>query len=98
MVLDASDFSIGKQPMNAKMKRRISQDPTTARPAGGPKKVRRSRADRATVNQLLSLLKSGGDTRIKKVKRIRQSVRTRSYENDLKLSIAADRLARELSA
>jgi hypothetical protein len=84
--------------MKAKMKRRISQDPSTAKPAAGPKKTRRSRADRAAVNHLLALLKSGSDTRLKKVKRIRQSVRTRSYENDLKLSIAAERLARELSA
>jgi hypothetical protein len=60
-------------------------------------KPRRSRADRAAVKMFMSLLQAGSDTRIKKVKRIRQSVRTRAYENELKLSIAMDRLVRELA-
>jgi len=86
-----SDFATAQKPMNAMMKRRNSIPEVTA-------KARRSRSDRSVARRLLSLLKSGADTRVKKVKRIRQSVRTRSYENELKLSIATDRLARELSA
>ena len=61
--------------------------------AGG--KIKRSRTDRSAVKHLMALLKSGSDTRISKIKRIRQSVRTRSYENELKLSIAMDRMVRE---
>ena len=44
------------------------------------------------------MLKAGADTRITKVKRVRQSVRARSYENELKLSIALERMVSELSA
>jgi hypothetical protein len=84
--------------MKAVMKRGRPQPSTSAKSATRTAKTKRSRADRAVAAQFMSLLKSGADTRIKKVKRIRQSVRTRSYENDLKLSIALDRLSRELSA
>jgi hypothetical protein len=84
--------------MKAIMKRGRSQPQKSARTVTGIAKSKRSRADRAVAAQFMSLLKAGADTRVKKVKRIRQSVRTRSYENDLKLSIAMDRLTRELSA
>jgi hypothetical protein len=78
------------------MKRRIKSRPTPAASVGTADKHRRSGAEVALMRQFLSVLKSGGDARLKKVKRIRQSVRTRSYENDLKLSIAAERMAGDL--
>ena len=58
---------------------------------------RRSRADRATAKRFMSLLHAGADARVKKIKRIRQSVRTRNYENELKLSVALDRMASDLA-
>ena len=61
-------------------------------------KTRRSAADRKEAKHLLRLLKAGGDTRVRKVKHVRAKVRVRSYENDLKLSIAMDRMIRDLSA
>jgi hypothetical protein len=59
-----------------------------------PQSQSRSRADRAVAAKLFALLKSGGDARVSKVRRVKQSVRRKSYENELKLSIAVDRLAR----
>ncbi len=50
----------------------------------------------ATADRLLALLRAGGDARTDKVRRLRRSVRTGAYENDLKLSIAVDRVVREL--
>ncbi len=78
--------------------RRSSPPKTTAKLAGQPTRRRRSRTDRETAQHLLAVLKAGGDARITKIKRVRQSVRARSYENDLKLSIAIERMAMELSA
>jgi hypothetical protein len=94
----ASEFQAAEQPMKAIMKRRSSKHLSSPATATGTAKTKRSRADRAAVKMFMSLLRNGADSRLKKVKRIRQSVRTRSYENDLKLSVAAERLARELSA
>jgi hypothetical protein len=78
--------------MKAVVKRAGSQSSATS---PGPA-AKRSRGDRAVAKRFLSLLKSGADTRVSKVKRIRQSVRTRSYENELKLSIALERMVRDL--
>ena len=60
-------------------------------PPGGPGPIRQP------AKRLMLLLKTGADTRIAKVKRIRQSVRTRSYENELKLTVALDRMAHDLA-
>jgi hypothetical protein len=49
------------------------------------------------VNRLLGILKSGGDTRLSKVRRVRLSVRSKTYENDLKLTVALERMTRDLS-
>lgn len=48
------------------------------------------------IDRLLSILKSGGDQRRVKVRRIRSAIRAKAYENDLKVSIAMDRLIREI--
>ena len=56
----------------------------------------RSAADVATAERLLTLLRTGGDARIDTVRRLRRSVRTGTYENDLKLSVAVDRVINDL--
>lgn len=49
-----------------------------------------------TVAQMLAILASGGDSRHRKVRRLRAAIKVRAYENDLKLQIAIDRMARRL--
>lgn len=77
--------------MKQKMTPRSSTRRTPASP-DRPRAVRRKRADREMVQQLLAILKTGGDARRSKIKQVRQKVRTSAYENDLKLSIAVDKL------
>ncbi|HSV13302.1 MAG TPA: hypothetical protein VLI90_03540 [Tepidisphaeraceae bacterium] len=60
-------------------------------------KPKRTRAERAAAQRFLSILKTDPTTRRVKVKCVKRSVRLRAYENDLKLSIAVDRMARELA-
>jgi hypothetical protein len=55
-------------------------------------KRKRSRAERAVAERFLDVLKAGGDARVGKVRRVKQSVRRRSYENELKLSVAVERM------
>jgi hypothetical protein len=57
------------------------------------KPVRRRRKRLAvSLRRLLEMLKAGSDLRARKVRRLRAAVRADRYENDLKLSIALDRL------
>jgi hypothetical protein len=58
----------------------------------------RTRAERAQARRLLAVLNSGGDTRAAKIRRVRRSVRQSCYENQLKLSIAIDRMLAQLNA
>jgi hypothetical protein len=44
----------------------------------------------------MALLQSGKDVRKRKVRRVRAAVRAKRYENDLKVSIAVDRLLNEV--
>ena len=53
-------------------------------------------ADQAAAKRLLAILKADKN-RGKKVLRIKRSVQASRYENDLKLSIAVDRMLRELA-
>jgi hypothetical protein len=53
-------------------------------------------ADQAAAKRLLAILKADKN-RGKKVLRIKRSVLASRYENDLKLSIAVDRMLRELA-
>jgi hypothetical protein len=55
----------------------------------------RTDGERASAERWLLVLRRGGDVR-RKVRTLRQKVRDESYENGLKLSIAIDRLLREL--
>lgn len=52
---------------------------------------------RRAIGQMLNVLKAGGDLRIRKVRRLRAAVRARRYYNELKLSIAVDRLLADLA-
>lgn len=56
-----------------------------------------SAADRANARRLLSILKNSDGKRALKIKKIRRSVRHKTYENDLKLAIAVDRMVRQLA-
>jgi hypothetical protein len=60
-------------------------------------KPKRTRAQRAAAARLLSILKTQGAARSAKLKRVKRSVTHHVYENDLKLAIAVDRMARELA-
>jgi len=44
------------------------------------------------VQRILALLQRGADCRKSKVRRLRAALREARYENDLKLSVAAERL------
>jgi hypothetical protein len=52
--------------------------------------------EQALVDELLAALRAGADVRDRKVRRLRAAIRTRAYENHLKLEVACDRLAAEL--
>jgi hypothetical protein len=56
-----------------------------------------TRADRAAARRLLSILKTSDGKRAMKIKKIRRSVRQKTYENDLKLAIAVDRMVRQMA-
>jgi hypothetical protein len=77
--------------MKTQMKRRSPTRQTPASP-DRPRAVRRKRADRELAQHLLAILKSGGDARRTKIKQLRQKVRASAYENDLKLSVAIDKM------
>ena len=56
----------------------------------------RSAADVAVVRQMLAKLKQGEDQRWKKIESVRAAIAAEDYENDLKLTIAADRMLDEV--
>jgi hypothetical protein len=73
--------------------------PTNDRPDPAHKK--RSEADHDLANRLLSDAKAGRDVRGAKVRRVRAAIQAKSYENELKLAVALERLqdlAREEAA
>ena len=57
----------------------------------------RSEADRALAKRLLSDARSGKDVRAAKVRRVRAAIKARTYENDLKLAVALDRLQNQMA-
>ena len=67
-------------------------------PAAAPATIPPARPadDVAEAARLLAVLRAGGDARRKKVRRVRGAVRADDYENDLKLSVAVDRLFGDL--
>ena len=61
-----------------------------------PTNSKKQSAGSPEVARLLKRLKSGGDLRRGKVRRVKSALRHESYVNALKLDVAADRLAAEL--
>ena len=57
----------------------------------------RSAAERRLAKGLLRVLRHGGDVRGQKVQRLRAKVRAQGYENELKLTIAVERLMRSMA-
>ena len=55
----------------------------------------RSESDEAVARRMMELLRAGADVRARKVRRLRAAVRVKAYENQLKLSIAVDRMLNE---
>ena len=53
--------------------------------------------DLALAERMLAALRSGSDVRSRKVRRVRAAVRALAYENPLKLHVALDRVAGELT-
>jgi hypothetical protein len=56
----------------------------------------RTETEEAVAKRMLSLLRAGADFRAQKVRKLRAAVRVKAYENQLKLSIAVDRMHRQL--
>jgi hypothetical protein len=86
----AADFHAAAEPIKGVMNPPAPAADLTPAPAPRPA------ADVATAQRLLALLRCGRDARTTKVRRLRRSVRADTYENDLKLSVAIDRVVREL--
>jgi hypothetical protein len=55
----------------------------------------RSESDEAVAGRMMELLRAGADVRARKVRRLRAAVRIKAYENQLKLSIAVDRMLQQ---
>ena len=87
----AADFYATAEPIKGVMNP-LAAAAADLTPATAP----RSAADVATAQRLLAMLRSGRDARTTKVRRLRRSVRADTYENDLKLTVAVDRVVREL--
>jgi len=60
------------------------------------KRRRLTAADRQAVLRMLELLKGGADLRARKARRTRAAIKVRSYENDLKLQVAIERMLVDL--
>lgn len=54
--------------------------------------------DEIIVEAFLDALRARADFRARKVRRMRAAIRSGAYENQLKLEIAADRMAADLMA
>jgi hypothetical protein len=54
-------------------------------------------SDRAAAARMLAAIRQGADVRKRKVRRLRGAVRAAVYENPLKLHVALDKLADDLT-
>ena len=68
----------------------------THRNANSPSRRARSAQEQTAAAELLKTLRRGGDLRSRKARRLRGAVRADRYENDLKLTIALEKLLRDL--
>ena len=59
-------------------------------------KDKRSRADKAVAKKMLDRLRTGADSRTRKVRRLGAAIRAGRYENPFKLHIALDRVLENL--
>jgi len=53
--------------------------------------------EKVLVQQFLDALRAGADFRDRKVRRLRAAIRAGAFENQLKIEIATDRLAADLT-
>lgn len=64
------------------------------------RRPKRATASRHKGNELVQImlthLRSGGDARLRKVRRLRAAIKVGCYENDLKLQVALDRMIRDV--
>lgn len=65
-------------------------------PARRPAALTRTASDRAAADQMLAVLRAGGDFRQRKVRQLKTAVQEPAYENALKIQVALDRLAADL--
>ena len=56
------------------------------------------KAQSEEMERILAKLRAGGDLRTRKVRRLKAAVRCGRYENDLKLSIAAERMLGDIAS
>ena len=54
-------------------------------------------SDRTAAARMLAALRAGTDVRRRKVRRVRAAIKAAAYENALKLHVAIEKLAREVS-
>lgn len=73
------------------MKRKRST--RTTQETAPPLVAARTAAERALAENMLQRLRSGGDVRARKVRRIKAAIKVRHYENALKLAVAVERLS-----
>ena len=59
-------------------------------------RTKRGKRRGALARQCMQMLRQGADVRRAKVRRVRASIRTGAYENELKLHVAIDRLCAEV--
>jgi hypothetical protein len=61
-----------------------------------PVSSKRDQSGYSLLAAMLRRLRAGRDLRRAKIRRVKRSVDERSYENELKLQVAVERLAREI--
>lgn len=57
-----------------------------------PTRRKRSTEERALAKRLLQQLRTGGDVRQRKIRRIKAAIKVHRYESAMKLGIALDKL------
>jgi hypothetical protein len=60
------------------------------------KHLRRQSSHMQSLQKYLALLQRGGDVRGRKIRQLRAALREQRYENELKFSVAVERLLGEL--
>ncbi len=85
-------------PRHPRTRRTVGRGRIVTRKRGSPapkttrRRPTRPAADVAAAERLLAAAKAGADVRARKVRRLKAAIKTRAYENDLKLMVAVERL------